>query len=762
MLDAAVTPGILDGAPPPLSVTPAKEYSSIAAGALIGAFTIDKLLARGGMGEVYLAHRTATDFEQRVALKILRAEAAGQEALFERERRLLARLEHRGIARLIDGGLAPDGRAFMAMEFIDGEPIDAWCVRNDADLDARLRLFCEMCDAVAYAHANFVVHLDLKPSNILVDSTGSVRLLDFGIAKLLDETAVIPAATQAMLTPDYAAPEQLEGEPATVVTDVYALGVILFELVTGTSPWRRGSTSAPATIRRILYDDPPVPSEVMGQQSKIARSRITGDIDAIILKALRRTPADRYRSVDALGEDVRRHQSMLPVRAREGAIGYRVGRFVRRYRWAVGASAAALCALMIGAGGIAWQARETAIERDQARSEAGRSEAIIRMLTLMFRESGSGEEVSVKQMLDRAAKQVVDSTDKTAKSATLVTAIADLYVNIDDPAGADVLLHAALDKGVGANDAVATAQMKLRYASTAAALGRTEGIGPMADQADAVFKTDPARFRKERLELISARAQLARRTGDYDGAIRLLSDSLPEADRVYTEDRRELFTRYNNLLVYMVEANQLDAMPVVFAQADAAFLRTGETGGMQELGITQLKGVWLSKRNDFKGAERIFQQVSRKRLALFGKSAALAVDLLQLGRAQLALGKFHEARATLNDAQPMAKEFLGDVAPPTLFISLGLAEAMAETGDITGAAQQLSQIAVKIAEIKKIGLIHGAFTRTQAILFLRQGRIEEARRELDRAEKIFTELGSPGKSYLAAFPTLRARIASGR
>ncbi len=765
LLAAADMGGILDAAPPPLS-GPAVDmaYSSLAAGDRIGAFTIERLIGRGGMGEVYLARRATADFEQRVALKLLRADVAGRGDLFDRERRLLARLAHRGIARLIDGGIAPDGRPFMAMDYVDGTPIDAWCRANSADLATRLTLFREICDAVGYAHANLVVHRDLKPSNILIDGDGRVRLLDFGIAKLLDDSDAVPATTQAMLTPDYAAPEQLDGDAATVATDVYALGAILFELVVGSGPWRRDGASIPSIIRRVLHEDAPLASKAAQRPgAPIPPARIAGDLDAIILKAMRRDPQERYRSTAELAEDIERHQELMPVRARAGTTRYRVGRFVSRYRWAVAATAATVAALLIGASGIAWQARKTAVERDLALAEARRSEAINRMLTVMFRDSrdgGAGADATVKQMLDQTSERLAGSLDTSARSATLITTLSDLYVNLEDPVGADTLLRRALDRGIGKDDAVATAQIKLRLASTAAAMNRNDEIAPLLDAADAVFRTDPARFRVERLDVISSRAQIAQRSGDYNSAIDLLSGALPEADSVYAENHRDLLTFYNNLLVYMAEADRLDAMPAVFAQADAALKRTGQENSTTGLAIAQLKGVRLLKLNDHARAEAIFERVAKQRRAVFGRSAGLAVDLFQLGRARLALGKFAEARQTLAEARPIAMEKLGPGAVPTLVIGLNLAEATAETGDTDGAERILAEITPLVTAMKPRGLPYGIMAKVNAVILLKQGRGAEARAAIVQAETIFRALGRAGEAHLKSFPALRARIAA--
>lgn len=764
MLEASSAGGILDGAPPVLDDgVETRTYSSLAAGDRIGAFEVDRLIGRGGMGEVYLARRISGGFEQLVALKLLRAEVADRLELFDRERRMLARLEHPGIARLIDGGAAPDGRPYMAMEYVDGEAIDRWCKRNGASLGQRLVLFSAICDAVGYAHSHLIVHRDLKPSNILVDGQGKVRLLDFGIARLMDETAVLPATTQAMLTPDFAAPEQLEGDQATVATDIYALGGVLFELLTGLGPWRRSNNSMPAIIRRILTEDPPVPSRVAAGQAAppVSAADLAGDLDAIMLKALRRVPTERYRTVAELSDDIGRHQKLLPVRARTGSTSYMIGRFVRRNRWAVAGAGAALAAILMGAGGFAWQAHKTAVERDVALSEAQRSDAIVRMLTLMFRESSeqaNSEDPTVKQMLSNTAHRLVNSVDASAESAAVLITLHDLFVNIDDPAGADALMRQALARGIGADDPVATARIKLRLASTAAQLGKIEEMPRLIADADRVFSTDPQRFRDERLELVSAKAQLARREGRLDDAINLMAGSMAEADQVYGGNSRELLTRYNNLFVYMLEANRLDEMPALFARADAALERTGQVASMQGLSIAELKSVWRHKRGDFVGAERIVADIADRREKSFGSSAALAVDLYHLGRARLAQGKYAPAKEALARARPIAIENLGPRAVPSLNIALTLAECHAELGDTAAASRLLTEVAPLVMTLPKTGLPHAAIERLRAIIALRQGKMSDARAALGRADAILAGLGKTGGFERAQLVPIARRI----
>ena len=765
LLTASRGAGILDMAAPqldPHAATPG--YASLAHGQLVGGFTVDRLIGRGGMGEVYLARRSAADFEQRVALKLLRAEVADRGDVFLRERRLLARLEHPGIARLIDAGIAADGRPYMAMEYVEGAPIDQWCRATEATLATRLALFCSTCEAVSYAHANLIVHRDIKPSNIIIDQSGKVRLLDFGIAKLLGDNAALPATTQAMLTPDYAAPEQLDGDQATVTTDVYALGVVLYELLSGQGPWRREGASVPAIIRRVLYEDPKLPSAaVVAGMSAVPAAQLNGDLDAIVMKAMRRNPADRYRSAAELAADIERHVQLKPVLARDGSARYMAGRFVRRYCWAVAASAAAVAALLIGAGGIALQARQTAIERDLAVGEARRSASINQMLTVMMRDTvaSGGEAVTVKQMLEQTADRLVASLDTSPKSAELVATLFDLYVNLEDPAGADALITKALKNGIGRGDALATAQLKVRAASSAAALGRTDEIAPLLDAAEPVFRADPARFRYELVDLNQVRAQLLRRSGQVEDAIKLLVQTVPDAEIVYAQKDRDLLTLYNNTLVYMSEANQLDAMPAIFDRADRLLHRAGLEASMQGLTITQLRAVRLLKLDQAAAAEQTITQVVAKRRATFGSSAGLAVDLLQLGRAKLALRKFDEAQTVLREAFAMAGKYIAPNAPPSLIAGSNLIEAQAEAGNLTASRQTLVQIEPLIAAIPKPTLVQPIYFRAKAVLLLKEGKTGLARAAADTAEHLFRALGPAGESFLKSFPALRRRLDQG-
>ncbi|MGH6650206.1 MAG: serine/threonine-protein kinase [Sphingopyxis sp.] len=764
LLTASRGEGILDGTPPPLGTEAAPAaYTSLAAGQDIGGFTIDRLIGRGGLGEVYLARRADADFDQKVALKLLRVDAAERAESFARERRLLARLDHPGIARLIDAGVAPDGRPYIVMDYVDGQPIDAWCRSHAADLDTRLRLFRETCDAVAFAHANLVVHRDIKPSNILIDPAGKPRLVDFGIGKLLDDSAALPATTQAMLTPDYAAPEQLDGDEATVATDVYALGVVLYELVSGQSPWRSDKASVPAMIRRVLYEDAALPSRAAASgNAPVPAGKIGGDLDAIVMKAMRRNPAERYLSVSALSEDVARHQQFLPVHARDGSTRYMLGRFLRRYRWGVAATAAVLAALLVGAGGIAWQARATAIERDAALAEAKRSEAINRLLTVMLRDTAAtdeGQTATVKQMLDHTADKLANSLDHSAESAVLVGTLFNLYVNLEDNAGSYALVSRALERGVGSDSPAATADLMVKKAAAAAVIGNTDEMPKLLAYAERVFSPDPVRYRLEIVELKQAQAQYLRRTGKTQEAIDLLISTLPDAEVVWKENHRDVIAIYNNILVYMIETSQLDAMPPIFARADALIARSDERNSPSDLNIRQLKALRLIRLGKPAEAEPLLRGIVAQRRATLGESAGLAVDLVQLSRAQVPLGKYADARKALEEAYPMAAENLSPKAMPTIIIGASLAEARAETGDIEGAQALITQLQPLFDAVPP-GVPTAVLGRARAVLRLKQGRIAEARKEIDAAEALFRQAGPGGEAYLKSAATLRARIAA--
>jgi len=760
LLEAAHRQGPLDKQPPILAGAPIPEPESLAPGTMVGDFVIDRAIGSGGMGEVFEAHRAGDGFRQRAALKLLRVNASDNRAAFTRERQLLAKLEHPGIARLIDGGIATDGRPYLAMEFVDGQPIDLWIVAKGADLEARLKLFLEVCNTLAFAHAQLIVHRDLKPSNILVDKDGRTRLVDFGIARLLDDVAPEGGAetTLALMTPDFAAPEQFEGGTVSVATDIYAMGGVLYALLVGHGPWTEQGSAMPATIRRILAGDPTLPSRAARPGGPVPAGAIRGDLDAIVLKAMRREPGERYASASELAEDIRRHLGLEPVHARTGTRRYRLGRFARRYRWGLIASAAVAASLIAGIVGIAVQAHRAAIERDVARDEAERADAVVQMMTLMTADSSGQADMSVKTMLDGAAKRLLSTADGSARSAALVVAMADLYINRQDPKGLYDFLKTALAHGIGKEDPVGVAEMKMRLATISASMGNDAEAQALIDAAEPVFAGKDERQAIDRVEAVGVRAQLARKAGDYTRAIALLRDNLPDAERAYAGHERELFTRYNNLLVYLIEANELDAFGKLIPRVDAALARTGQQDSIQGLGIRLTEAAWRVRKGEVATAEQLFREISNKRRQLYPGSAGLATDLFQLSRVLVAQRKFTEARTVMDEALPIAQSTLGPDAIPTLLLQIQMVEANAEDGQVQRAATQFDQVAPRIAALPLPPLPIATLARAEAILRLNQHRPADARAALDKAEAIMTKMGPAGAAFVKGLAPIRKRI----
>lgn len=353
------------------------------AGSEIGPYRLLRPLGEGGMGEVWLAERCDGLYQRQVALKLLRSGVAdpGLRQRFGRERQILARLQHPHLAQLLDAGVDRHGQPYLALDYVEGEPISDYCRRLQPPLETRLQLMLQVCAVVSHAHANLVVHRDLKPSNILVRADGTVKLLDFGIAKLLDHddsNAVHPATEIRAFTLHYAAPEQVRGEPVTTLTDVYSLGVVLFEVVTGHKPYRLRRHSdaewersilevqaprASALLQRLAAE-PGAPRRALQRQAK----RVRGDLDVLLEKALQKDPQQRYSSAEALAGDLRRYLQGQPIQARPPGVGYRVRKYVGRHRWGVALATLSVLALLLTTSIALWQARQARVEMARAQA----------------------------------------------------------------------------------------------------------------------------------------------------------------------------------------------------------------------------------------------------------------------------------------------------------------------------------------------------------------------------------------------------------
>ncbi len=449
------------------SAAPADGVALDLVGRSVGPYIVVREIGRGGMGVVYLARRADGQYDRDVALKVIQGRLGdGRHYRFLAERQILARLTHPGIARLFDGGVTDAGLPYFTMEYVEGVPIDRYCDEQRLDVKSRLRLFATVCDAVAAAHRSLVVHRDLKPSNILVAPDGSVKLLDFGIAKPLDATGPgdVTRAGSELFTPDYASPEQVRaaaGAPMTTSSDVYSLGTVLYQLLTGLKA-HRFTSRTPADVERTICEVEPLPpSRALGElrsaagseeAKRVAAARgtrldrlvktLSGDLDTVVMKALHKDPARRYASVDLLQIDIENHLRGLPVAARPDHWGYRAGKFALRHRAAVIATAAVIVSLTVGLVSTLVQARRAreqqalaAIERDRAQEEAARVRRISGLLTDLFKladpAQSPGESINAREILDRGVRRIdTELANDPETQAALLDAVGQVYRNL--------------------------------------------------------------------------------------------------------------------------------------------------------------------------------------------------------------------------------------------------------------------------------------------------------------------------------------------
>ena len=433
-------------------------------GRRVGSYVIDAELGRGGMGAVWRAQRSDGSFESTVAVKFPHPFTLGgpAEQRFRAEGRLLARLDHPNIARLIDAGVLEATQPYLVLEYVEGQPIDVHCAQASLSLEERLRLFLGVLAAVAHAHAHLVVHRDLKPSNILVTGDGTVKLLDFGIAKLLGAEGD-PVATQTSLialTPQYAAPEQVLGQPITTRTDVYCLALVLYLLLTGRPAVTTEGRSSAQVIHEVVTESPPRPSLIAAPPG-VARDELAGDLDNIVGKALKKSPAERYASAEAFADDLRRYLRHEPVQARSDSLIYRGGKFVRRHRVGVALAAAASLALLVSSAVALWQAYSAGRERDAALAEARRADSVGDfMSTLLGDFSRSATPQAQRAYLDHARELLQRKHyDDPLLRANLLSHLAARYQEFGYPDTAIALMQQAKADLKSAEDEVARAQV---------------------------------------------------------------------------------------------------------------------------------------------------------------------------------------------------------------------------------------------------------------------------------------------------------------
>jgi non-specific serine/threonine protein kinase/serine/threonine-protein kinase len=697
--DALLTPAD-DAAPGP--APEGGDQGETLLGRKIGPWKVTGIIGTGGAGAVYAAQRDSSDFEQRVAIKVLRGSAAEDVERFVVERRILAGFEHPNIARLLDGGVLADGRPYGVMDFVDGVPLTVFAREQGLDLAARLALFEQVLDAVEYSHRNLIVHRDIKPANVLVNRDGRVKLLDFGIAKRLESRPPADdAETRAPLTLDYAAPEQLTGQAITTTTDIYGLGVVLFELLTGQRPLKTQGLPMARSVHRILEEPAPSLRAAAAASAPGAAAlpptQLDSDLEAIVATCLRKNPAERYSSVDALRADLERRAQRRPIRARPATRRYLVGRFITRHRWGLAATVLVFASALVALSMTLWQVRRVAEERDVARRVAAREEAVRYYLVNMFRSSISeirGENESTKAMLDRSARRVLSEyRDDPQLAGQVVESLADLYGALQDVDGQVPLLEGFLaEAAAGTADAQSVAIARQKLANLELLRGNAARADDLLRQAEAYWAREPARNREQRLEGAYVRGALQRAQGDLEGSIRTYRAAIADRIELSGRNHRETANLYNSLAISLTGAGRIDEALQTYRDALAIHAALGRSDDIDALIMLGNTGTLAFRTGRTSEAEQILERAFERQRAITGDSASVGAAMGLYGAALTARGRADEALPVLDDALAIGSRFTGPASPLTIQNGLFRVDALIAAGRLPAAREALDSV----------------------------------------------------------------------
>jgi eukaryotic-like serine/threonine-protein kinase len=706
--DAAAGDFLDDGANAWLPTGPMPVHGTDA-GALdvearVGPYRVTGELGRGGMGIVYRAERADGEFAQVVAVKLVQRGPHGDEtaARFRRERQILAQLNHRSIARLLDGGLHTDGRPYFAMELVDGEPITTYCDRHRLSIDGRVRLFKRVCDAVQYAHGRLIVHRDLKPANIFVSTTGDLKLLDFGIAKLLSDDDTVQAAELTHpglrpLTPAYAAPEQLRGEPVSTAADVYTLGVILFELLTGRRPHECASSGVDRTA---LDAGPPRPSNVVVLEDhddarsideiaharsvapRALAARLAGDLDAIVLKALRREPRDRYIGAGALGDDLERFLQGRPVAARPDDRRYRAGKFVRRHRVGIAIAASLVVSLVGGLAATAWQARAKTLEAQKA-------EAVKAFLVSIFQGAdpvhAAGRNITLRQVLDEGAERVQrDLASQPAVQGELLTVLAGVYTELGIGDRATPLTDQARaihERLYGADSAPVATNLR-QQANLALLRGDADAADRFAREALEKHRRAHGNLHQDVAEDLEVLGDAARQRGRLADALVGIEESLRIRRAIYGNEHTLVAASLNDLAVMKTALGRYEESAALYNQAiDLRRRLLGRQHPLVALNVHNF-GVLQLLRGELQQAAGLSQEALDRFRRLYGEDHQLTMaartNLVAIDRV---LGRYDAAEAGIRTVLDSWARTQGPDHPNAIGALTNLGQVYRDRGD---------------------------------------------------------------------------------
>jgi serine/threonine-protein kinase len=749
-------------------VTPPPVHASLA-GQQVGAYTLREQIGQGGMGGVWLAERTDGRYQGVAAVKLLNASLMGHEAeaRFQREGSILARLRHPHIAQLIDAGVSASGQPYLVLEHVDGEHLDAHCDRKQLDVEARVGLFLDVLAAVSHAHASLIVHRDLKPSNVLVARDGTVKLLDFGIAKLVDPEGADPVTAitrvgDAVLTPEYAAPEQLTGGDITTATDVYALGVLLYVLLSGRHPAGDRARTPVELVRAIVETEAPplsaAAATVVGDAASLKTSALRaasrrrlkdllqGDLDNIVAKALKKRPDERYPSADAMAADLRRYLAHEPVSARPDSLTYRVTKFVRRNRLPVALAAVVLVALIAGLAGTVWQARAAARERDLALAQLERAESINEFTAYLLGQMPGGQPVKVSEILTRAENLVEKrfAHDPTP-AVDLEVTIGGIYAIRKDADNARRLLKRAYETSQTISDPATRAKATCTWARSVALDGDFDAARKLIDSGLA-FTTSEERFDSVVTGCLIDRGTIAMDAGDVDG---VHASGQAALDRL--RDRPESYPETRAAALQMMAV--AGRMRGDVAEADRMFQRALEE--LRRIGREDSTDAAVLLHNWAINASLTSPLASlalnRRVIEIFqgegGPDAVPIPSRLNYAVMLNRLERYAEAREALQLVAAQAKK-QGNT-PSVGSAGVALAAACRGLGDLPCVRTALGEAAAAVASsFPRTHRIVADLLREQALLAAAEGRTDEAMRLMADAIAVHRQVPQKHPSHV--------------
>ncbi len=700
--DAAVRFGAVDGSAP-------SADGGLGVGARLGAWHLVAPLARGGMSEVFVAERIEGGFQQRAALKLLSAAPGGHSDLalrFEQERQILASLEHPNVARVLDGGVAPDGRPFLVLELIEGDPIDVWCERHDLGVEARLELIREVARAVQHAHRSLIVHRDLKPSNVMVTSAGVVKLLDFGIAKVLEGSSAFsevgfaaPETRTALrpLTPAYASPEQVRGGMISTASDIYQLGLLLYELLAGRPAHRFREDSWRELERVVCEAEPPRIASTTLTRPPATALKVPADLETIVFKALSKDPDRRYRSADELADDLERYLAGKPVLARPDTLVYRAVKFISRHRLGVGAAVALAASLVVGVSAAIVQGREAALQRDAAQREAARSERAFEFLLDVFEaaDQEGAEAVTARELVARSAERLQRESRADGERAELAEVLAQAYGGLGlhgeaaalrgeivelvrrafgsesletaralDEHGLSLVLAgrhaeavAALEEALrlrtqllgGLHQEVATSTSRLSYAL--GVRGEVQRSLALRRRALELRLDLHGREHPQVAQALNDLGRSLRFLGMFEEAEQHLREAIALRRRAGAEGALALSVPVLNLALVLLDRGELDAADAAATEALALAEQEIRPGHPRLAGRMQVLGAVRCAQGRYgEGEELLREAVARYRSSLHADHFSLAEAELVLADCLLRLGQSEEAQALATSA----------------------------------------------------------------------------------------------------------------